>query len=236
MFNPLSFFKDNKLVAPIIFICAIFGWVAYDTIILNNDFQKKEVSPTEDNFEASKQESKLSSEDNFEQAMKVVMKHEGGLSDDKNDRGGVTRYGISLRFLKAEKIDVDGDGDIDRDDIIHLTRTAADKIYFKEWYMKYHYDEILDVAILTDILDFSINVGASQCHKTVRRAINAVIDDPIEVNGKFDKEVIEIINLMDAGVLHSAINNQQKRFYRSLVEKNSELKPFLNGWLRRADD
>lgn len=176
------------------------------------------------------------SQSNFDKAMVLVMKHEGGFSNDKNDPGGITRYGISLRFLKQSHIDPNGDGKEDSEDIIHLSRTQADQIYYKEWYLKYHYNQINDLSIMTDILDFSINAGASQCHKIVKRAINDIINEPIEVNGVLDKDTIEIINLIEPSILHSAINHQQELFYRSIVKRNPQLKVFLKGWILRSKD
>ena len=37
---------------------------------------------------------------NFEIAQKQVQKWEGGLTDDKYDRGGITNYGVCIEFLK----------------------------------------------------------------------------------------------------------------------------------------
>lgn len=179
---------------------------------------------------------KESSESKFQYAMKIVYKHEGGLSNDKYDKGLITKYGISLRYLKLEKLDVNRDGKISKDDIIHLTRTEADEIYYKEWYIKNKYDQIDNKDILTDVLDFSINVGASQCHKTLKRAINKVVIESIAVNGEFDRQTIEIVNLIEPVVLHDAFNAEQERFYRDLVKRRPELKVFLSGWLRRAAD
>ncbi len=61
---------------------------------------------------------------NFEKAVEKVLEHEGGYVDHKNDPGGATNYGISLRFVKQSTgidLDVDGDGDIDADDIKAMT-------------------------------------------------------------------------------------------------------------------
>lgn len=178
----------------------------------------------------------MDSDKRFQYAMKTVLKHEGGYSDSKHDSGGSTKYGISLRYLQHEKFDLNGDGVINKDDIIHLTQTEADKIYYKEWYTKHKYNEILDKDILTDIMDFSINVGATQCHKTLKRAINRIVSDPIKVNGEFDNSTIEIVNLIEPMVLHEALNQEQEAFYRGLVKKNPALNVFLNGWLKRSRD
>ena len=38
----------------------------------------------------------------FEEAFEDLLGIEGGFVDDPVDRGGTTKYGISLRFLKSE--------------------------------------------------------------------------------------------------------------------------------------
>lgn len=44
-------------------------------------------------------------------AAKKLLGVEGELSDDPDDRGGITKHGVSLRFLAAEGVfDEDGDG------------------------------------------------------------------------------------------------------------------------------
>ena len=53
----------------------------------------------------------------FEEAIKVILKHEGGYSNDKDDPGGATDYGISLRFLQDHDIDLNGDGKVNEMDI-----------------------------------------------------------------------------------------------------------------------
>ena len=64
----------------------------------------------------------------FEAAHAHVAKWEGGYFDHPNDPGGVTMYGVSLMFLKGLDLwegDIDGDGDIDRDDVLAVTKDTA---------------------------------------------------------------------------------------------------------------
>ena len=37
----------------------------------------------------------------FDTAVEFVLKNEGGLVENENDAGGITNFGISLRFLKS---------------------------------------------------------------------------------------------------------------------------------------
>ena len=41
----------------------------------------------------------------FDSCVQYVLRHEGGLSQDKADPGGITNFGISLRFLR--EVDAD---------------------------------------------------------------------------------------------------------------------------------
>lgn len=172
----------------------------------------------------------------FQKAMKTIIKHEGGLGNNPSDKGSWTNYGISLRYLLNEKMDINGDGAINKEDIIQLTRTKADVIYYRQWYIKNRYDLIEDDVLMTDIMDFSVNVGASQCHKTLRRAINRIINEPLPINGKLDDEVIEVVNLLEPQALHQVFNEEQEKFYRELVKKNPALSVFLKGWFLRSQD
>ena len=68
----------------------------------------------------------------FEAAHAHVAKWEGGYFDHPNDPGGVTMYGVSLMFLKGLDLwegDIDGDGDIDRDDVLAVTKDTARDIF-----------------------------------------------------------------------------------------------------------
>ena len=58
---------------------------------------------------------------NYLKTVPYIMDFEGGLTDHPNDIGGITKYGVSLRFAKdtgdLELFDKDHDNDIDRNDI-----------------------------------------------------------------------------------------------------------------------
>lgn len=54
----------------------------------------------------------------------LVLRHEGGLSDDPNDPGGLTNFGISLRSYP----------ELGADGIRSLTRAQAEAIYLKDFW------------------------------------------------------------------------------------------------------
>ena len=181
---------------------------------------------------------KISSEDdaNFKAAMVVILRHEGGLSNDKDDAGGITKFGISLRYLRAEHLCENGDCKGDPNEVIHLTQTEADQIYFHDWWTRYHYNKIINANVAIKLMDTSINTGASQAHKLMKRALNTINKPLIEVNGILDNETINRINQIEPDGLIEAFIVQEEDFYLDIIKRNPSLSFFKMGWMARAED
>ncbi len=171
----------------------------------------------------------------FDDVFDVILEHEGGLSDDPNDPGDITKYGISLKFLESEGVDIDGDGDSDADDIRALTKKFAKEIYYHRWWLKYRYERITNLTVATKVVDLAINMGANRAHKVVQRAVNHVYPGLLVVDGILGVKSLVAINHMPEKVLMDEIRLEAKEYYLSLVERNPKLNVFINGWLRRAE-
>jgi len=176
----------------------------------------------------------------FNHAVGVVLKHEGGYINHRSDPGGATNYGISLRFLHArgeldgiEEFDIDGDGDIDADDIKALSVQDARGIYFRYWWSKYNYHLLLDMDIATKIFDMSVNMGSRQSHKLAQRAARAdgrLLKD----DGLLGPKSFKGLNGCNPDILLGALRVQCECFYKSLINNKPEFKVFEAGWLVRA--
>ena len=105
---------------------------------------------------------------NFDTAFDRLIGNEGGLVDDPEDPGRLTKYGISQRSYPKL-------------DITNLTLDQAKAIYLRDFWTKAACDLVLD-AIRFDLFDTAVNSGATQAIKLVQRAVYVTADGVIGPN------------------------------------------------------
>lgn len=181
---------------------------------------------------------KMISMASFDKAVEQVLLNEGILEDNPNDPGGITKYGISLRFLKnlqnQKQYGFDPET-IDRDTIQQLTDQQAKALYYGEFWQRSHFEQLTTQSICNYIFDMAINMGIAPAIKCAQRAVwafahnrNCVVDD-----GIMGEHTIGYINLFGAALM-PALRSERAGDYRVIVNLNSMQREFLEGWLNRA--
>lgn len=177
----------------------------------------------------------------FETCLDYVLKHEGGLTKDASDPGGITNFGISLRFLREvdelllKRIGIFGE--VSEQSIIDLTQSQAEKIYYTEYWIKAPFEKIINGMLGKYIFDMSVNLGIAQAIKITQRACCAAqkVKDYVHDDGLFEAKTLQAIN-QASFMLIPALIAQRSGFYRQLVAVNPKLEIFLDDWLVRAFD
>lgn len=164
----------------------------------------------------------------FIPAVEFILNNEGGLSDHESDPGGVTNFGISLRFLKSVNPSAT------REDILALTRDAAIALYKEHFWDNQKYAEINIQNIANYIFDMSVNMGAAVAHKIAQRAVWAwfrmrVLPDDGVLGSKSLLSINAACNYLMAPMM-----SERASHYRLLVANNPKLECFLEGWLNRC--
>lgn len=162
----------------------------------------------------------------FNRAIEVILAHEGGVSDHKNDRGGKTAYGISSRFINAEKINYD---------INTLTRDQAVIIYKTYFWDRYNYTKLNDEKIATKVFDMSVNMGPKNAAEILQEAIQSLLpNNAVLIDGNIGAKTIKYANQINPGLLIIKLRELQKEYYENIVFDDPTQKVFLKGWLKRA--
>lgn len=169
----------------------------------------------------------------FNSAVAIILLHEGGLVSDAADPGGITNYGISLRFLQEHDLDENQDGEVDGDDIKGLTHDEAADLYRRYFWMANGYDHIDDQTLATKIFDVCVNAGAKRAHILLQRALNA-LGANLPEDGQLGPTTWAALRGAAPADLTQAICAAQANFYRNLVQEKPQLAKFLAGWLKRA--
>ena len=193
--------------------------------------------------------------DRYLRAFAHLLGIEGGYVNDKVDRGGATKYGISLRFLATEgQIDDDGDGfadfdldmdgDIDGADIRALTILDA-KILYKECFWNRLDCGSFPEPIGEMLFDQAVNGGLKAAAKLLQRALNAITREkrfrtiPLKVDGAIGDLTRDRLDTYLARFGEEAIveayREAVKDRYHAIVRANPSQARFLRGWLNRAD-
>ncbi len=161
---------------------------------------------------------------------------EGGLVDHPADPGGITNYGISLRFLRDLGHDIDGDGDVDADDVRALTPETAAALFREYFWTRPNLDDFPCLTACAHY-DASVNMGIGQAVKCLQQACNFYSGDCLTADGRLGPKtrarVAEIARVGDLTLAFRCVA-VRKGFYLGLARKKPSLNVFLRGWLNRC--
>ena len=162
--------------------------------------------------------------DRFERIFDYLLKVEGGYSNDKNDKGGKTKYGIIEE--EARKYGYKGD-------MQDLTIDFAKNIYLKKYYLGNKLDKVANDKVALSICDWAVNSGRNGT-KNAQTAINQLTNANLDVDGIIGNKTLEALNSADPEKFLEVYHNLQRIYYKGKVEADKTQEKFLTGWLNRV--
>ncbi len=184
----------------------------------------------------------MSYTENFEKSHEFTARFEGGYSDYKEDSGGATNYGVSLKWLQDlgtmgdVRGDIDGDGDIDKDDVKLVTPEMAKSLFFEKFWQTANLDVFaLHVAFM--MYDMRVNHGPRGATYILQRGYNDMLQKSVlAVDGVFGPKTADALLQKSGRALIDALARQRASTYESIMARYPKNEIFRNGWLRRAKE
>ena len=183
----------------------------------------------------------------FDIAIPLILKHEGKLVNDPKDRGGITNYGISLRYLKslvASRPDLMAEYDknsnkiIEEYDIAHMTLEESIKTYKAYFWDVNRFGDIQYQPLADKIFDLSVNVGGKKAIEFLQEACNKLYNtNQLSLDGNLGNKTLLFVNKLnekELQVLLKIVREVSYEYYNYIATRHPAYKRFLKGWLKRA--
>lgn len=162
-------------------------------------------------------------------------------TNDPNDSGGPTKYGITLRQLASYRKTL-----TIPDDVKNLTREEAIKIYTVEYVNKPGFNNLigLDNTVALECIDTGVNMGQYIATVFLQRALNSFSNNgthwsKVSIDGICGAITIKAVQNMRSlrgqegmNILTVLLNCMQGNRYLELVEDNAKDGKSMYGWIK----
>jgi len=166
-----------------------------------------------------------------------VIQVEGGYSNNPDDSGGETMYGITKRV--ARRYGYTGK-------MRNLPKSLAFEIYEAKYWSPLHLDNIMQESpmIAEELMDTAINMGIRRAGRFLQRALNALnnkgtIYPDCTVDGIIGRKTISAFQTYmgrrgkdGVVVMHRMLNSLQGAYYLKLAERRQKDETFVYGWFK----
>lgn len=171
----------------------------------------------------------------FQDVINDILKREGGVANDKADRGGLTNRGITKAALADYRgVPVTNISDAD---VYAVTPELAAKIYEQNYIKRPGIDRVEAPAIQAHLADASVNHGGTRAVKLLQQTLNK-LGFRTAVDGRMGPATLSALNqavsTKGEDVVNDALVDRRVGFYRAIVRNDPSQGRFLNGWLNRA--
>jgi lysozyme family protein len=157
-----------------------------------------------------------------DQILDHLIAAEGGFVDNPNDRGGCTKYGITLATLR----DWRGDSTVDCDAVRDLTEAEAREIY-RDRYMERPRLSELPAELQALMVDSAVQHGRRRAIQWLQEAAGTTAD------GIIGPVTLEVVHDANRRGLYRRVLARRAVFYGEIISNDHSQAVFAEGWMRR---
>ncbi len=155
---------------------------------------------------------------NFQRALALVLKSEGGWSDNPADPGGATMKGVTLatyrRYINPQGA---------KDDLRHITDAQLADVYKRQYWDAVAGDDLPD-GVDYATFDFSVNSGPGRAARYLQSVVGAPLD------GTIGPATLAAVAKLPSGVIIDRLCDARLAFLQSLGTWHT----FGIGWSARV--
>lgn len=166
-----------------------------------------------------------------------LIEREGGYVNNPKDKGGPTRYGITLAVARANGY---------KGEMIEFPISMAQLIYKKQYWLDPRFDKVFlqSPAIAEELLDTGVNCGISFAKPLLQRALNLMNNQgqagfvDLDDDGVYGKMTLDALAIylkkrgtVGEKTLLKVLNILQGGRYIEITERNPAQKEFFYGWI-----
>jgi lysozyme family protein len=159
-------------------------------------------------------------QDNFEQCLALVLKHEGKFVNHPKDPGGMTNLGVTKRVWEEWV-----GHPVDEAAMRALGPSDVAPLYKKNYWDKIKGDQ-LPAGVDYACFDLAVNSGVGRAAKTLQQALG------VSADGAIGPATLDAVEKADARSLATEICDLRLKFLQSL----STFATFGKGWSRRVSE
>jgi len=172
-----------------------------------------------------------------------IVLREGGFVNDPDDLGGATNFGVTIHTMQRLGLDLDGDGDVNIEDVKALQRDQAVDLFIEHYFVGPGLAALPEL-LQASVFDMYVNAGSSAV-KILQRLLRDM-GYVLSVDG--------IVGPQTLAAAHDAALRAPKRFvdaygiarrnyYFRIADRRIESRKFARtragdkgGWIRRAEE
>lgn len=155
---------------------------------------------------------------NFSRSLSLVLKSEGGWSDNPADPGGATMKGVTIATFRRYI-----DPKATKDDLRHITDAQLAKVYREQYWNAISGDDLPD-GVDYATMDFAVNSGPGRAARYLQSVVGAPMD------GAIGQATLDAVAKMPVGVVIDRLCDARLAFLKSLGTWGT----FGKGWGARV--
>lgn len=166
----------------------------------------------------------MSTPTRYQICLPIILKQEGGYSNNPVDSGGATNFGVTQTTYDAYR----RSKGLPQQPVQYILQAEVSDIYYPGYWEAAHCD-MLPAPLDLCVFDMAVNSGPAASIKTLQGAAGVTAD------GDYGPASQAAVAACDPTSLAYDFEQGHAALYRTIVARNPSQGIFLNGWLARIE-